>query len=1141
VSLGERAVDLINDYGAVKIALASPDDIRRWSSGEVMNPRAINYRTCQPERDGLYCERIFGPEKDWECACGNIRGIEFDGVICDRCGVTVTDSRVRFRRFGHIELAAPVVHAWFFRGKPSLLGTLLNVSARFLKRVIYFEDYAVIDPGGTPLQKRQLLSEDEFRTAKEQYKRDGKLGESFQADIGARAISKLLMRLDLAALAERLRLRLAKTSRTYEIEGVSRRLKVVEALLESGVRPEWMVLDCIPVIPPGLRPLKVLRSGNFELCEMLELYKMVIDRSRRLKRLFEINAPERIIRNDQRALQNSVDQLFDNKRCKRPMVGTSNRPMNSLTGMIKGKHGRLRENLVRKRVDFSASSVTVVDPNLKLHQCGLPRRIALELFQPFIIRRMMELRHTEAITSCKEKLEPRARDVWGVLDEIIRNHPVLLHRAPIWHRIGMQAFEPTLVDSNAIHIHPLVCKGLNAGSGGDRMVVHLPLSIEARVEAMTLMMSTNNLLSPTNGKPIVNPIQDIALGIHSVTVSRPGEQGEGMIFASSNEVILAHGQGKVGVHARIKLRLPAQKRLRGDGEKTLTSPAIIETTVGRVVFNDILAARLPFYNLVLSQAQLRSVIADCDQMMGRRETIALLDRMKELGFRELTRSGSSVAIDDLTMTPLRDSIIAPTGNIPTLIKANFRKGLSMLEYFGTAHGVRRGRFEKAVRTTRSRELAWKLADATQNVVIGVEDCGTCKGITKSLINKREKVEVSLLRSVRGRVSRVNIVDPNSEEIVVKENEIITPAAARKLEEIGIDTIQVRSPLSCEAFRGVCRLCYGMDLASGQMVELGTAAGIIAAQSIDETSNRLTVRALAREVGGTMEMADGLARVIELFEARRPHRPAFIAETDGRVELFDGKGLGKRVIIVRSDQGVDREYHVPRGKSLRVRNGDRVRAGDALVEGPVVLYDILRVSGEGAVHRYLLEELQDVYRRHGALIDDKHLEIIIARMLRMVRVTSIGDTGLLPGSLIDRVELRRVNQELTGRVKITDAGDTDLRAGDIVARDHLDQENLRARAAGNRNALCIQPKPAVAVTQLLGITKAARLCEGFISAASFNETTKVLTEAALGGKVDRLIGLKENVILGHLIPAGTGFKAYVDANVGIRQGALEGAS
>ncbi len=799
---------------------------------------------------------------------------------------------------------------------PSRLGTLLDMRTTSLERIIYFQDYVVVDPGDTPLKERQLMTEEEFRKAKELYKPGGQYNEEFQADMGAEAVRKLLMRLDLVALSKQLRQELVETSSKQKIKDLTKRLKVVEALRDSDNRPEWMVLECIPVIPPDLRPLVLLDSGNFATSDLNDLYRRIINRNNRLKKLVDLNAPEVIIRNEKRMLQQAVDALFDNNRCKRPVLGSSNRPLKSLTDMIKGKQGRFRENLLGKRVDYSARSVIVVGPDLKLHQCGLPKKIALELFQPFIIRRLKELGHADTIKSAKKMLERRTDEVWDILEEVIRNHPVLLNRAPTLHRMGIQAFEPVLVEGNAIRIHPLVCKGFNADFDGDQMAVHLPLSIEAQVEAMTLMMATNNIFSPANGNPIISPTQDIVMGAYYLTVSRPSEKGEGMTFSTPNEVFLAHSQGKVGVHAMINLRLPPNRRLRGDGDKEFKPGMIVKTTVGRVVFNDILHSRMPFYNLTLGQKQLQGIIADCYQILGRRETISLLDRMKDLGFRESTRSGLSFATDDLKTPHSKDAIIAeaekevtkqnrfyqrgiitdqerynkvldawthareritaemmealkndnrdgevylnpiylmaesgarggveqirqlagmrglmakPSGKIiETPIKANFREGLSVLEYFSSTHGARKGLADTALKTADSGYLTRKLADVAQNVVITMEDCGTSQGITKGVIYKGEKVEVSLVQSIRGRVSRVSIVDPLTEEVVVKDSEMISLAAARKLEDMQIEKIQVRSPMTCEASLGVCRRCYGMDLATGQIVEVGMAVGIIGA-------------------------------------------------------------------------------------------------------------------------------------------------------------------------------------------------------------------------------------------------------------------------------------------------------------------------
>ncbi len=884
MSTGESSYDRINDYTSVKISLARPHDIRSWSFGEVKKPETINYRTYRPEKDGLFCERIFGPEKDWECACGKYRGMKYKGMICDRCGVKVTHSRVRRKRMGHIELAAPVVHIWFFKAMPSRLGNLLSMKTTSLEKVIYFQDYVVTRAGDTPLKKQQLLTEEEYRTAREQY------GEgTFDADMGAEAVRKLLQDLDLVQLSKDLRVDLFETGSKQKAKDLINRLKIVEAIRDSDNKPEWMVLDVIPVIPPDLRPLVLLDSGNFATSDLNDLYRRIINRNNRLKKLVDLNAPEVIIRNEKRMLQQSVDALFDNNRCKRPVLGSSNRPLKSLTDMIKGKQGRFRENLLGKRVDYSARSVIVVGPNLRLHQCGLPKKIALELFQPFIIRRLKDLGHADTIKSAKKMLERKDEEVWDILEEVIRNHPVLLNRAPTLHRMGIQAFEPTLVEGNAIKLHPLVCKAFNADFDGDQMAVHLPLSIEAQVEATTLMMSTNNIFSPSNGAPIISPSQDVVMGCYYVTMSLPGRKGEGMIFSSLNEVQLAYSLGAVDTHARIKVKLPPSRRLKGDD--LAKAGAVIDTTVGRVLFNMVLPDGLPYYNIPMRSSELAKVISDCYQILGRRATIDLLDDMNRMGFRQSTRSGLSFATDDLITPPSKAKIITdaersvlkihklyqrgiitegerynqvldawtharerittemmvelendyrkpgyvnpiylmahsgarggveqirqlagmrglmakPSGKIiETPIKANFREGLSVLEYFSSTHGARKGLADTALKTADSGYLTRKLADVAQNVVITMEDCGTTQGITKGVIYRGEKVEVRLADSIRGRVSRANIVNPITDEVIVRENEMVTAEIARRVEELGLEKIQVRSPMTCDAPLGICR-------------------------------------------------------------------------------------------------------------------------------------------------------------------------------------------------------------------------------------------------------------------------------------------------------------------------------------------------
>ena len=1390
---GEQTYDRVNDYTSVKISLARQQDIRSWSFGEVKKPETINYRTYRPEKDGLFCERIFGPEKDWECACGKYRGMKYKGMICDRCGVKVTHSRVRRKRMGHIELAAPIVHIWFFKAMPSRLGNLLDMKTTSLEKIIYFQDYVVTNPGETDLSLQQLLTDEEYKQAKAEYGED-----AFEAEMGAEAVRKLLQALDLVKLSEELRVELAETGSKQRRKDLVNRLKLVESIRDSDNRPEWMVLDVVPVIPPDLRPLVLLDSGSFATSDLNDLYRRIINRNNRLRKLVDLNAPEVIIKNEKRMLQQSVDALFDNNRCKRPVIGTSNRPLKSLTDMIKGKQGRFRENLLGKRVDYSARSVIVVGPRLKLHQCGLPKKIALELYQPFIIRRLKELNHADTIKSAKKMLERKDEEVWDILEQVIENHPVLLNRAPTLHRMGIQAFEPTLVEGNAIHLHPLVCKGFNADFDGDQMAVHLPLSIEAQVEAHTLMMSTHNIFAPSNGKPIMSPSQDTVMGCNFITIEKVGQKGEGMTFASPEEADLAYNQGVIALHSKINVRLPADQKLKTE-DPDARYGAIIETTYGRVLFNSILPNGMDYYNRALKGSDLAAVISDCYQTLGRRATINLLDDMNQLGFRESTHSGLSFGTDDL-VTPesklkhiseadkkvmkfqrnyqnglitsqerynqvldtwtnarelitkdmmeamehddhrgdwyvnpvflmassgarggieqirqlagMRGLMAKPTGEIiETPIKANFREGLSVLEYFSSTHGARKGLADTALKTADSGYLTRKLADVAQNVVITMEDCGTSQGVRKSVLHRGEKVEVRLAEAIYGRVSRQNVVDLVTSEMIVAENEMITAEIARKIEEMGMEKISVRSPMTCDAPLGVCRRCYGMDMSTGAMVEEGMAVGIIAAQSIGEPGTQLTMRTfhiggtantsveesdikakkpgvvqftrmrivknsdgvdivltrngeisildargremekfeiptgaqlkvaendevkvgqvlcewnphkipilaevdgviryddviegetmrvekdpsgnlrrvivdhrgrhpqivvcnsegnpvdiyylperavitiaegkkvaagtelaeMPREATGVSDITGGLPRITEIFEARKPKDPAVIAEIDGTVEILGEKKRGKRTVIVRSENGIEKEHLVPPGKRFLVHSGDFVRAGQALVDGPIVPHDILRVSGEETVQDYLLHEVQQVYRSQRVDINDKHIEIIIARMLRKMKIESSGDSNVLSGLVVDRFEFKRVNEELSKCLKISDPGDSDFAIGAIVPRDAFEKTNEQIESLGGEPAKGKKPKSSTASTQLLGITKAAVQSNSFISAASFQETTKVLTEAALAGKIDKLVGLKENVILGHLIPAGTGFRTFQDAEVSYPREALE---
>ncbi|MCE5186706.1 MAG: DNA-directed RNA polymerase subunit beta' [Planctomycetaceae bacterium] len=1384
----ESIYDRINDYGSVKIALASPNDIRSWSFGEVRKPETINYRTYRPEKDGLFCERIFGPERDWECACGKYKGTKFKGIICDRCGVKVTHSRVRRKRMGHINLAAPVVHIWFFKALPSRLSTLLGMKTSDIEKIVYFQDYVVTDPGQSPLKLRQLLNEDEYRDALNKY------GNTFRAGMGAESLKELLQKLDLSLLGTELRQQITDTNSKQKIKDLTKRLKIVSSINSSENKAEWMVMDVCPVIPPDLRPLVMLESGNFATSDLNDLYRRIINRNNRLKKLIDLNAPEVIIRNEKRMLQQAVDSLLDNSRCRRPVLGSNNRPLKSLTDMIKGKQGRFRENLLGKRVDYSARSVIVVGPSLKLYQCGLPKKIALELFQPFIIRKLKDRGLADTIKSAKRMLERREEHVWDILEEVIHQHPVMLNRAPTLHRMGIQAFEPVLVEGNAIMLHPLVCGGFNADFDGDQMAVHLPLSIEAQVEAHTLILATNNIFSPASGSPMLGPSQDIVLGNYYITHMARGQKGEGMKFRDPIEAITAMDMKIVSVHAAVKVRLPEGKKVMGENGRE--KGGIIETTPGRCLFNDILPEKMPFYNMVMEKKRLGNVIQDCYEICGSHETIDLLDNIKELGFKRATLAGMSFGVIDLRIPPEKPAIIEatqkrvdrvlknyqngiltegerynqiidawtharvavtnammnamkndtrdgkaylnpiwvmrhsgargsidqiqqlagmralmakPSGEImETPIKSNFREGLNVLEYFTSTHGARKGLADTALKTADSGYLTRKLADVAQNVMISQYDCGTLQGVTKSTVYKGETVDVPLKQLIIGRTARDNIRNPIFDEMIVRENEVITPEAAGKIEQLGLDAIRVRSPLTCESPVGLCCKCYGWDLSTSKPVEEGMAVGIIAAQSIGEPGTQLTMRTfhtggiasvsliendqkaprdgivkfvdlnaveteydgrpqtislrrhgemilvdekdrelerfkvpyggqiqvkdgeavkrgqvlyawdphrvpilaevpgfvrlmdvidgetmrieeerkgqkgrpviiehkgdkhpqvmiesaegkildvhylpakarieveegqevkagtllarLPRGSGGTQDITGGLPRVTEIFEARKPKEPAAMAEISGTVELKSDKRRGKMTITVRNESGMEKEHHVPRDRHLNFHTGDHVEAGDALTDGPLVPHDILRIKGEEALQRYLLREIQNVYRAQSVTINDKHVEIILSQMMNKVEIENVGDSSFLPGEVTDKFDFHGANVLLARSLKISDAGDTDLEVGQIATKEQIEAANEKAEMLGGSPAKGKKPRPATANTLLLGITKAALQSESFLSAASFQETTKVLTEAALGGINDELRGLKENIILGHLIPAGTAFKPYLDMKV-----------
>ena len=1315
----------VNKFDKVRIRIASPEKIKDWATRkvgsksvlfEVKKPETINYRTLKPERDGLFCERIFGPTKDFECNCGKYKRIKHKGIICDRCGVEVTKSSVRRERIGCIKLAAPVSHVWFFKAIPSRMSNVLDMKMRDLERVLYYEQYVVTESGDTPLKVQDMLTEDQYAEAKE------KFGNKFKAMMGADAVRELLRLVDLQAIATELLLKIDEKKDINTKKRLMKRLKVIDSFLKSGNKLEWMILDMLPVIPPDLRPLVPLDGGRFATSDLNDLYRRVINRNNRLKKLLELKAPEVIVRNEKRMLQEAVDALFDNGRHGREVLGAGGRPLKSLADMLKGKQGRFRQNLLGKRVDYSGRSVIVIGPELHLNECGLPKAMALELFQPFIIRKLREKGFVHTIKSAKKMVQQENPEVWDILDDVIRDHYVLLNRAPTLHRLGIQAFQPRLIEGKAIRIHPLVCAAFNADFDGDQMAVHVPLSMEAQMEARLIMNAENNIFSSANGRPIVSPSQDIVLGTYYLTKMKSGAQGEGMMFSDREEVIMAYQNDAVDKFAKIKVRIGGE---------------MLETTVGRVVFNDILPEGMPFYNEAMNKKEVSQVISDCYKLMGHRKTVTLLDELKKLGFEESTISGASMAVSDLKVPEEKEMKIAdaqvkvdkiqgqhqrglitdgernnkiidiwthvteevsnlvfrhldsfnpvfmmadsgargsrqqirqlagmrglmakPSGEIiETPITANFREGLTVLEYFISTHGARKGLADTALKTADSGYLTRRLVDVAQDVIIREPDCGTFSGITATAIIEGDEVVVTLSERITGRVALDNIADVITDSTIVNAGEVITEEHAARVEEAGIEKIRIRSVLTCEADVGVCAKCYGKNLATGNLVEMGEAVGIVAAQSIGEPGTQLTMRTFhiggtasriieqsfykskedgfiryhnlkvvqSREAGKyvvlnrngqisinesdgreierqtipqgsyidfkdgdpvkkgtkyaewdpytvpilteipgkvqyedikkdvtmklerdaatgaknkviidqkgdfhpqlllidakneveaiyplpvgahiivsdkqdvkagdilakthrvmskTKDITGGLPRVAELFEARKPKDPSIISEIDGIVEFGESK-KGQKRIIVESETGMRKEYLIPHGKHLNVYRGDRVTAGEQLVDGPVVPQDILLVSGEKALQEYLLNEVQEVYRLQGVQINDKHIEVIVKQMLRNVRITDSGDTKFLIGDKVEKAVFRVENQRI-----------------------------IKAKK-----------KPAAAETVLQGITKASLTTESFISAASFQETTRVLTEAATAGKVDNLTGLKENIIMGHLIPAGTGY-------------------
>jgi DNA-directed RNA polymerase subunit beta' len=1322
-------------FDNISIKIASPQVIKSWSRGEVKKAETINYRTLKPEKDGLFCERIFGPVRDWECNCGKYKGIKFKGITCDRCGVTIDRSAVRRERMGHIELATAVTHIWFFKAVPSRMSALLDIGLRDLEKIIYYEEYVVVDPGTSPLKKRELLSEEKYQEALNKY------GANFKAKIGAEAVRDLLKELDLDAQCRKLRRDLEKSKDALNNRKALKSLKIVEDFKKSGNKPEWMVLEMLPVIPPDLRPLVPLDGGRFATSDLNDLYRRVINRNNRLKKLMELNAPEIIIRNEKRMLQEAVDALLDNGRHGKPVIGANNRPLKSLSDMLKGKQGRFRQNLLGKRVDYSGRSVIVVGPELKLHECGLPKQMALELFEPFIIKKLREKGFVHTIKGARRMVERGKIEVWDILDEVIKDHPVLLNRAPTLHRLGIQAFQPVLIEGKSIKIHPLVCTAFNADFDGDQMAVHVPLSLESQLEAKILMLAINNIFSPADGRPICTPTQDIILGVSYMSKEKPQAKGESRSFSSAEEVIVAYEDRVVDLHAAIKLRIDDLFEL--EEKKVIQGKQIITTTVGRVLFNQVLPKGFGFVNKELTKARVGDIVSECYKRFGHTTTITLLDDIKKLGFEMGTLGGISIGIDDLQipadkkevlkeskeevarvedqyrkgiiteserkakvidiwthatdkvsdllfkgmesfnpifmmadsgargsrlqvrqLAGMRGLMAKPSGEIiESPITANFREGLNVLEYFISTHGARKGLADTALKTADAGYLTRRLVDVAQEVIVSEDDCGTLNGITVSAIIEGDEVVVSLKDRIVGRVALDNIVDIITDEVIVEAGSIISEEKADMIERLGIEKIRIRSVLTCESGRGACTKCYGRNLASGRLVELGEAVGVIAAQSIGEPGTQLTMRTFhiggtasriieqsfiksknkgiikyhnlrttakqkefiilnrngslsindkqgrelerytvpqgafvsiadgnevpkgvafvrwdpytspvltevsgqvkyedlkegvtvreelnpvtkltervvvehkqeyhpqilildaSKEVLGiypipigahilvkdgqkveagdllgkiprlvvkTRDITGGLPRVAELFEARRPKDPAIISEIDGFVEFGETK-KGQRVIIVKSPTGMSREYVIPHGKHPNVYKGDKVIAGQQLTDGPVVLQDILRVCGDKVLQEYLVNEVQEVYRLQGVRINDKHIELIIRQMLKKVRIEDPGDTDFLATQQIDKWKFQK--------------------------------ENARIIKKGG--------KPAQATPLLLGITKASLTTESFIAAASFQETTRVLTEAATSGKRDELFGLKENVIVGHLIPAGTGFRVHRDIEV-----------
>ena len=1157
------------EFDSIKIGLASPDQIRAWSYGEVKKPETINYRTLKPERDGLFCERIFGPTKDWECHCGKYKRIRYKGKICDRCGVEVTRAKVRRERMGHIELAAPVSHIWYFKGIPSRIGLMLDLSPRLLEKVLYFAAYIVTDPGMTPLEEKQLLSEKEYRDMRERYE------DEFKASMGAEAIQELLAKIDLDALSAQLHDEMENASGQKRMR-LLKRLEVVEAFRVSGNRPEWMIMDVIPVIPPDIRPMVQLDGGRFATSDLNDLYRRVINRNNRLKRLLELGAPDIIVRNEKRMLQEAVDALIDNGRRGRPVTGPNNRPLKSLSDMLKGKQGRFRQNLLGKRVDYSGRSVIVVGPELKMYQCGLPKEMALELFKPFVMKDLVEKGIANNIKSARKMVERTRTEVWDSLEYVIKGHPVMLNRAPTLHRLGIQAFEPVLVEGRAIKLHPLVCTAFNADFDGDQMAVHVPLSVEAQREARMLMLASGNLLKPADGKPVTVPTQDMVLGSYYLTMVNEGDKGEGKVFRDENEAIMAYQDGVITLQAPIKVR----RTLEVNGQ---VRSKLVDTTAGRIIFNTPIPQDLGFVDrsaedslfeyevsFLVNKKKLGQIIDRCIHTHGTAVTAEMLDRIKAQGYKYSTKAAITVAVSDAVIPPqkaellqsaeeqitkvtkqynkglisneeryasvikiwskttedvagalqanldprnpifmMADSgargsmaqirqlagmrgLIANTSGktIEIPIRANYREGLNILEYFIAGKGARKGLADTALRTADSGYLTRRLVDVSQDVIIREDDCGATQGIMVSDIREGNEMIEKLAERLEGRFAVHDIVHPETGEVLVHADRMMTAADAQRVVDAGISKVEIRSVLCCQARHGVCAKCYGANLANGNLVEVGEAVGIIAAQSIGEPGTQLTMRTFhTGGIASAEDITQGLPRVEELFESRRPKNLAIMTEIAGKASIDDSK-KNRHVLVQGVDENgapTEKSYLIPFGQRVRIADGDELEAGDLITEGFAYPQDILAIKGPIAVQNYLISEVQKVYRLQGVDICDKHIEVIVLQMMRKVRVEDAGSTNLIGGSTVDKADFRDANEAVAARIA---AGEEGLR-------------------------------PATGQSVLLGITKASLATDSFLSAASFQETTRVLTDAAIKGKVDPLMGLKENVIIGKLIPAGTG--------------------